>query len=86
MKQMAYAEAAMEAATQANAETNPATTTVYLNARDQLARARSYYKMKNFKMARLYANKARMAAEEAEWKAQKSTHDATPVHIEGPAK
>lgn len=86
LKQMAYAEAAMNAATQANAESNPATTTIYLNGRDQLARARSYYKMKNFKMARLYANKARMAAEEAEWKAQKSTHDAAPIQVEAPAK
>ena len=69
LKQMAYAEAAVQAATVANAESNPATISVFQLARDQLSRARSYYRLKNFKKARIYAINARRLAEEAEWKA-----------------
>jgi hypothetical protein len=70
-KQLMYAEEAVRAAFLAGAETNPATTTIFLMARDNLARARSYYRVKDFQNARLFANRARMAAEEAEWKSQK---------------
>jgi hypothetical protein len=38
-------------------------------AKDSLARARSYYRLKNFKQARLLAVRARRLAEEAEWRA-----------------
>lgn len=69
VKQLAYAEAAFQAATAANAEGNPATAPVYLLAKDNLARARSFYRLKNFREARVLAIKARRLAEEAEWKA-----------------
>ena len=68
---MAYAEAAFQAATLANAETNPATAPVYLLARDHLSRARSFYRLKNFSQSRKFAVSARRLAEEAEWKALK---------------
>lgn len=68
-KQLAYAEAAYQAAVAANAEGNPATSSIFLLSKDQLARARSYYRLKNFKQARVLAIKARRLAEEAEWKA-----------------
>lgn len=66
---MAYAEAAMQAAVLANAETNPETMSIFQLAKDQLARARSYYRLKNFKEARALAVKSRRLSEEAEWKA-----------------
>ncbi len=68
-KQLAYAEAAYQAAILANAETNPATAQIFILAKDQLARARSFYRLKNFKNARVLAIKARRLSEEAEWKA-----------------
>ena len=68
-RQMAYAEAAMQGATLANAETNPETSAIYLLAKDNLSRARSYYRLKNFKQSRNLAVRARRLAEEAEWKA-----------------
>lgn len=72
VKQMAYAEAAFQAATYANAETIPEAGPVYQLARDQLSRARSFYRLKNFKQARFYAIKSRRLAEEAEWRALKT--------------
>lgn len=68
-KQMAYAEAAMQAALIANADTNPETMQIYQLARDALSRARSFYRLKNFKEARHLAMRSRRLAEEAEWKA-----------------
>jgi hypothetical protein len=69
VKQMAYAEAAMQGATLANAETNPDTSAIYQLAKDSLSRARSYYRLKNFRECRKLAVRARRLAEEAEWKA-----------------
>ncbi len=69
MKQMAYAEAAMQGAVLANAETNPDTSAVYQLARDSLARARSFYRLKNFREARKMAVRASRLSEEAEWRA-----------------
>jgi len=69
VKQMAYAEAAVQGATLANAETNPDTTAIYQLAKDSLSRARSFYRLKNFKECRMLAVRARRLAEEAEWKA-----------------
>ncbi|MGZ3655833.1 MAG: hypothetical protein ACXVB9_11725 [Bdellovibrionota bacterium] len=69
VKQMAYAEAAVQGATLANAETNPDASVVYQLAKDSLSRARSYYRLKNFKECRKLAVRARRLAEEAEWKA-----------------
>lgn len=68
-KQMAYAEAAQVAALQAGAETNADASPIFQLAKDQLARARSYYRLKNFKEARYLAVKSRRLSEEAEWKA-----------------
>lgn len=68
VKQMAYAEAAVHGAVLANAETNPDTAAVFLLSRDSLARARSFYRLKNFREARKLAVRARRLAEEAEWK------------------
>jgi hypothetical protein len=69
VKQMAYAEAAMQGAILANAETNPDTSAVFQLARDSLARARSFYRLKNFREARKLAVRARRLSEEAEWRA-----------------
>jgi hypothetical protein len=69
MKQMAYAESAYQAALQAGADTNTETIAVFQLAKDQLARARSFYRLKNFKEARVLAVKSRRLSEEAEWKA-----------------
>ncbi|HEY8279802.1 MAG TPA: hypothetical protein VIH99_09275 [Bdellovibrionota bacterium] len=69
VKQMAYAEAAMQGAVLANAETNQDASAVYQLARDNLARARSYYRLKDFRECRRLAVSARRLAEEAEWKA-----------------
>lgn len=69
VRQMAYAEAAVQGAALANAETNPDTMAVYQLAKDSLARARSFYRLKNFKECRMLAVRARRLAEEAEWKA-----------------
>ncbi len=69
VKQMAYAEAAMQGALLANAETNPDTMAVFQLAKDSLARARSYYRLKNFSECRKLAVRSRRLAEEAEWKA-----------------
>lgn len=69
VKQVAYAEAAMQGAILANAETNPDTMAVFQLARDALARARSFYRLKNFNEARKLAVRARRLAEEAEWRA-----------------
>ena len=69
VKQMAYAEAAVQGATLANAETNPDKMAVFQLAKDSLARARSFYRLKNFRECRKLAVRARRLAEEAEWKA-----------------
>jgi hypothetical protein len=69
VKQIAYAEAAVQGATLANAETNPDTAAIYQLAKDSLARARSFYRLKNFSSCRKLAVRARRLAEEAEWKA-----------------
>jgi len=69
VKQMAYAEAAYQAALLAGADTTPETAPVFQLAKDQLARARSYYRLKNFKQARTLAVKSRRLSEDAEWKA-----------------
>lgn len=74
-KQMAYAEAAYQAALGAGADTNPDTLNIFQLARDQLARARSYYRLKNFKNARILAVKSRRLSEEAEWKALRGNSD-----------
>ncbi len=75
VKQMAYAEAAMQGAVLANAENNPDTVAVFQLARDSLSRARSYYRLKNFKMCRILAVRARQLAEEAEWKSLRGKED-----------
>lgn len=72
MKPMAYAEAANQAALLAGADTNPESAAIYQLARDQLARARSFYRLKNFKEARNLAGKSRRLLEEAEWRALRS--------------
>ena len=69
VKQLAYAEAAMQGAMLANAETNPDTSAIYQLAKDSLSRARSFYRLKNFRECRKLAVRARRLAEEAEWKA-----------------
>jgi hypothetical protein len=69
MKQLAYAESAYQAALLAGAETNAETASIFQLSKDQLARARSYYRLKNFKEARVLAVKSRRLSEEAEWKA-----------------
>jgi len=69
VKQMAYAEAAVHGAQLANAELNPDTAPIYQLSKDVLARARSFYRLKNFREARQLAVRARRLAEEAEWKA-----------------
>lgn len=69
MKQLAYAEAAFQAATAANAETNPASAAIYQLAKDHLSRARSFYRLKNFKQARAFAVKSRRLSEDAELRA-----------------
>ena len=68
VKHMAYAESAFQAATLASAETNPEAAGVYQLARDQLSRARAFYRLKNFKQARIFAIKSRRMSEEAEWR------------------
>lgn len=74
-RQMAYAEAAYQAALLAGAEANPATLPVFQLAKDQLSRARSYYRLKNFKEARRLAVLSRRLSEEAEWKAVRGNSD-----------
>jgi hypothetical protein len=83
VKQMAYAEAAMQGAMLANAETNPDTTAVFQLAKDSLARARSYYRLKNFRECRKLAVRARRLAEEAEWKALRGNSDSNEPESEG---
>lgn len=75
MKQLAYAEAAFQAATAASAESNPASAGIYQLAKDQLARARSFYRLKNFKQARMLAVKARRLSEDAELRAVRGESD-----------
>ncbi|MGZ6289994.1 MAG: hypothetical protein ACXWQO_17535 [Bdellovibrionota bacterium] len=65
---MAYAESAVQAAMIAGSETSPEAGPVFQLAKDQLARARAFYRLKNFKEARVYAVKSRRLAEEAEWR------------------
>ena len=69
VKHLAYAEAAFQAAVLAEADKNPNSSSVFILAKNQLARARSFYRLKNFKEARIEAIKARLLAEEAEWMA-----------------
>ncbi len=68
-RQMAYAESAYQAAIQAGAESNPETISIFQLAKDQLSRARSYYRLKNFREARRLSVLSRRLSEEAEWKA-----------------
>jgi hypothetical protein len=68
-KQMAYAEASYQASMLANAPTNPEAAPIFQLARDQLARARSFYRLKNFRQARVWAVRSRRLFEEAEWRA-----------------
>lgn len=77
--QMAYAEAAYQAALQAGAETNPDALPVFQLAKDQLARARSYYRLKNFKEARRLALVSRRLSEESEWRAVKANSGSNDV-------
>ena len=79
VKQMAYAESAYQAALAAGADSNPDTLSVFQLARDQLARARSYYRLKNFKNARYLAVQSRRLSEEAEWKAMRGNSDSNGV-------
>ena|SRR3989338_319580 len=72
MRQMNYAESAFQAATAANAETKYSAG--YLLAKDTLLRARSSYRLKNFKDARRYAVRARRLSEEAEFQSLFSAH------------
>lgn len=74
-KQLAYAESAYQAAVLANAEANPSAASVFQLARDTLSRARAFYRLKNFKQARLYAIKSRRLSEEAEWRALRANSD-----------
>ncbi|RZA08006.1 MAG: DUF4398 domain-containing protein [Proteobacteria bacterium] len=69
VRQMAYAEAAYQAALTAGAESNPETIPVFQLAKDQLSRARSYYRLKNFKEARRLSVLSRRLSEDAEWRA-----------------
>jgi hypothetical protein len=71
-KQMAYAEAAYQAAILAGSESNPETLPIFQLAKDQLSRARSYYRLKNFRDARKLAVLSRRLSEEAEWKATRA--------------
>jgi hypothetical protein len=48
-------------------------------AKDQLARARSFYRLKNFKQARTLAVRSRRLSEEAEWKALKGNSNSQGV-------
>jgi hypothetical protein len=73
IKPMAYAEAANQAALLAGADSNPDSAPIYQLARDQLAKARSYYRLKNFKEARNLAGKSRRLLEEAEWRALRNS-------------
>lgn len=72
---MAYAESAVQAALLAGSDSNPEAAPVFQLARDQLARARAFYRLKNFKEARLYAVKSRRLAEEAEWRSLRANTD-----------
>jgi hypothetical protein len=74
-KQMAYAESALQAAMLAGSETSPEAGPVFQLAKDQLARARAFYRLKNFKEARLFAVKARRLGEEAEWRSIHANSD-----------
>ncbi|MCO5142690.1 MAG: hypothetical protein M9962_06340 [Oligoflexia bacterium] len=67
-KQLAYAESAWQAAILVQADSNPDSIAVFQMARDQLAKARSFYRLKNFKEARKIAVQARRLFEEAEWR------------------
>jgi len=75
VRQMAYAEAAYQAALLAGAEANPATLAVFQLSKDQLSKARSYYRLKNFKEARRLSVLSRRLSEEAEWKAVRGNTD-----------
>jgi hypothetical protein len=79
VKQLAYAEAAYQAALLANSDTNPDSAPIFQLAKDQLARARSFYRLKNFKQARTLAVRSRRLSEEAEWKALKGNSNSQGV-------
>lgn len=66
-RQMTYAETAFQAAALAGAETSQPN--LYQLSKDALLQARAAYRLKNFKLARQLAIKARHAAEDAEYKA-----------------
>lgn len=70
VQHLSYAESAFQGATIAGAETvQPA---LYQLAKDALLRARSAYRLKDFKSARSLAIRARRLSEEAEWKTKQA--------------
>ena len=75
VRQMAYAESAYQAALLAGADANPATLPVFQLAKDQLSRARSLYRSKNFGEARRLSVLSRRLSEEAEWKCLQGNGD-----------
>lgn len=83
-RHLSYAEAAYQAAQKANAETlSPQS---FQLARETLYRARSSYRLKNFKLSRKLAIRARLLSEEAEFKAlhkDAPTKDNPKVNPEG---
>jgi hypothetical protein len=68
-RQITYAETAFQAASLAGAETTQPN--LYQLAKDALLQARAAYRLKNFKLARQLAIKARHASEDAEFNALK---------------
>jgi hypothetical protein len=77
-RQISYAEAAFQSATLAGAETSQPN--LYQLSRDALMQARAAYRLKNFKLARQLALKARLVAEDAELKALRAaTSPAAPA-------
>ena len=65
-RHLSYAEAAHVAAQKANAEVMAPSS--YQLARETLFRARSSYRLKNFKLARRLSIRARLLSEEAEFR------------------
>ncbi len=65
-RHLSYAEAAHVAAQKANAEVIAPSS--YQLARETLFRARSSYRLKNFKLARRLSIRARLLSEEAEFR------------------
>jgi hypothetical protein len=68
VQDMSFAVAALRAAKEVQADT--LTPELYQSAREWYFKARQEYKLKNFEDARIFANRSRRYAEEAELKAQ----------------